>query len=152
MSATDYKIKVAIQIQRPASQVYRAIIDPEDMKNYFISWGSARMDSAQEVYWEFPEFEGRFPVRIIELVADRSVIFSWDIDGVAYKVNITLEPVEEDITVVRITEESLDTGITNIQWLKSNTEGWANFLACIKAYLEFGINLRKGAFDYMKAR
>ena len=30
------------------------------------------------------------------------------------------------------------------------TEGWANFLACLKAYLEYGINLRKGAFDYMK--
>jgi dihydrofolate reductase len=23
-----------------------------------------------------------------------------------------------------------------------NTEGWANFLACLKAYLEYGINLR----------
>jgi uncharacterized protein YndB with AHSA1/START domain len=34
-----------------------------------------------------------------------------------------------------------------IKWLKCNTEGWANFLACLKAYLEYGINLRKGAFD-----
>ena len=31
-----------------------------------------------------------------------------------------------------------------------NTEGWANFLACLKAYLEYGINLRKGAFDFLK--
>lgn len=30
-----------------------------------------------------------------------------------------------------------------------NTEGWANFLACLKAYLEYGINLRKGAFDFL---
>ena len=30
------------------------------------------------------------------------------------------------------------------------TEGWANFLASLKAYLEYGINLRKGAFDFMK--
>ncbi|WP_257093346.1 hypothetical protein [Sphingobacterium sp. E70] len=29
------------------------------------------------------------------------------------------------------------------------TEGWANFLACMKAYLEYNINLRKGAFDFM---
>lgn len=34
-----------------------------------------------------------------------------------------------------------------ICWLKSNTEGWANFLTCLKAYLEYGINLRQGAFD-----
>ena len=26
----------------------------------------------------------------------------------------------------------------------------SNFLACLKAYLEYGINLRKGAFDFMK--
>lgn len=31
-----------------------------------------------------------------------------------------------------------------------NTDGWANFLACLKAYLEYGINLRKGAFDFLK--
>ena len=35
-----------------------------------------------------------------------------------------------------------------LAWLKGNTEGWANFLACLKAYVEHGINLRKGAFDY----
>ena len=34
--------------------------------------------------------------------------------------------------------------------LMGQTEGWANFLACLKAYLEYGINLRKGAFDFMK--
>ncbi len=37
-----------------------------------------------------------------------------------------------------------------LQWFGGNTEGWANFLACLKAYLEFGINLRKGGFDFMK--
>jgi len=30
-----------------------------------------------------------------------------------------------------------------------NTGGWANFLACLKAYLEYGINLRKDSFDFM---
>ena len=37
-----------------------------------------------------------------------------------------------------------------LHWFGGNTEGWANFLACLKAYLEFGINLRKGGFDFMK--
>lgn len=32
----------------------------------------------------------------------------------------------------------------------ANTEGWANFLACMKAYLEYDIQLRKGAFDFMR--
>ena len=33
--------------------------------------------------------------------------------------------------------------------LKGYTAGRANFLACLKAYLEYGINLRKVAFDFM---
>ena len=45
---------------------------------------------------------------------------------------------------------SFGSGEAGIKWLKGNTEGWANFLACLKAYLEYGINLRKGAFDFMK--
>lgn len=30
------------------------------------------------------------------------------------------------------------------------TGGWSNFPACLKAWLEYGINLRKGAFDFLK--
>lgn len=32
-----------------------------------------------------------------------------------------------------------------------NTEGWANFLACLKAWMEYGINFRKGAFAYLSS-
>ena len=31
----------------------------------------------------------------------------------------------------------------------ANTEGWANFLASLKAWMEYGVNLRRGAFDFM---
>ena len=37
-----------------------------------------------------------------------------------------------------------------LKWLSGNSFGWSNFLACLKAYLEYNINLRKGAFDFMK--
>lgn len=37
-----------------------------------------------------------------------------------------------------------------IKWLSGNSFGWSNFLACLKAYLEYNINLRKGAFEFMK--
>ncbi len=53
-------------------------------------------------------------------------------------------------TLVEVTEKGMDNTEAGIKWLKSNTGGWANFLACLKAYLEYGINLRKGAFDYMR--
>jgi len=53
-------------------------------------------------------------------------------------------------TLVTITEKSMENNEAGIKWLKGNTEGWANFLACLKAYMEYGINLRKGGFDFLK--
>ena len=60
---------------------------------------------------------------------------------------INLLPLETSITFVSITEKSKPNNDAGLKWLKSNTEGWANFLACLKAWIEYGIHLRKGAFN-----
>ena len=36
------------------------------------------------------------------------------------------------------------------KWLSGNSFDWFNLLACLKAYLEYGINLQKDAFTFMK--
>ena len=81
---------------------------------------------------------------------DRYVSYTWETDGEDLLVEMTLAPVGDDATLVTVTEKGMENDEAGIRWLKSNTGGWANFLACLKAYLEYGINLRKGAFDYMK--
>ncbi len=65
-------------------------------------------------------------------------------------VEIILTDKKNNSTLVTVTEKEMENNEAGIKWLKGNTEGWANFLACLKAYLEFGINLRKGAFDFLK--
>jgi hypothetical protein len=57
---------------------------------------------------------------------------------------------ENDSTLVQIIETGGENNEQGILWLKQNTEGWANFLACLKAWLEYGVNLRKGAYDFMR--
>jgi hypothetical protein len=61
-----------------------------------------------------------------------------------------LIPKAGNSTLVSVTEKGMENNEAGIKWLIGNTEGWANFLACLKAYLEYGINLRKGAFDFLK--
>lgn len=56
----------------------------------------------------------------------------------------------DNSTVIKIIEHEMDKTDDGIVWMMRQTEGWANFLACLKASLEYGINLRKGAFDFMK--
>jgi uncharacterized protein YndB with AHSA1/START domain len=89
-----------------------------------------------------------FPVRVAKVEKDKYISFYWnDMDGRELLVEMTLLPKSSDFTFVTVTEKSRENDEAGIKWLKGNTEGWANFLACLKAYLEYGINLRKGAFD-----
>lgn len=141
--------KATIQIQKPADEVFEGIVNPDFMTKYFISESSGRMESGKTLLWKFPEFPDEFPVSDIEIEANRSVSFVWDPDTV---VRIILDSQADGSTVVRVTEDGKSLNDKNIQWVISNSEGWANFLACMKAYLEYGIQLRKGAFDFMNTK
>jgi uncharacterized protein YndB with AHSA1/START domain len=143
------EIKAALQISKPADEVFDAIIDPFKMSNYFISKGSGKMEEGKQIIWQFPEFDSDFPIRVGKIEKNKYISFFWDMDGIELFVEITLTSRSGNSTLVTITEKSRKNDESGIKWLKGNTEGWANFLACLKAFLEYGINLRKGAFDFM---
>lgn len=149
MENQNLEIEVALQIQKPANTVFEAIIEPMHMTNYFISKSSSKMMDGEEIIWKFPEFETEFPIYIVKVEQGKYVSYRWEIDGEMLLVEMTLEQVYDGSTVVTITEKSRANDEKGIAWLMRNTGGWANFLACLKAYLEYGINLRKGAFDYL---
>lgn len=139
--------KATIQIQKPVSEVFEGIVNPEHMTKYFISESTGRMETGKELVWKFPEFPDECPVKNVEVEPSRSVSFVWDVETV---VMITLEAQHDGSTVVKVVEDGKAYNEESLRWVIGNTEGWANFLACMKAYLEYGISLRKGAFDFMK--
>lgn len=147
----ELSIHTDLQIRKPAAAVFEAIVDPAQMSNYFISASTGRMEAGRELRWSFPEFEGDFPVQVRQVEADRYISFNWETDGHDLLVEITLTPRGEEATLVGITEKSMPLGEAGLRWLQQNTAGWANFLACLKAWLEYGINLRKGSFDHHRA-
>lgn len=151
MKDKTLEIKAAIQISKPPHQVFEAIVDPEKMSNYFISKSTGRLEEDKELVWHFPEFDIEVPVKAGRIEPDKYVSYYWDAEnGEKLLVEMVLAPKENNSTLVIVTEKSRENDEAGIKWLKSNTEGWANFLACLKAYLEYGINLRKGAFNFMK--
>lgn len=149
MENRTLEIETAIGILKNPHEVFEAIVDPAKMSNYFISRGSGRLEEGKEIMWRFAEFDFEFPVRVALIEKDRYVSFRWESDGADLLVEMTLTPRGTGSTVVRITEKSRQLDDAGLKWLQGNTQGWANFLACLKAYLEYGINLRKGAFDFM---
>ena len=146
------EIKTTLQIQKSNHEVFEAIVNPEKMINYFISKSSGRMESGKQLIWQFPEFENEFPIRVDKIETDTYISYFWLIDDIELLVEINLMPVDTNNTIITVTEKSRKNDVAGINWLKGNMEGWANFLACLKAYLEYGINLRVGAFDFLKVK
>jgi len=148
MKPDTLEIKTGIVILKPVHEVFEAIVDPVKLSVYFISKSNGRMEEGKNLFWKFPEMDMEFPVRVAKIEKDKYISYYWDDrDGKELLVEMTLTPKENGSTYIVITEKSRDNDEAGIRWLKGNTEGWANFLACLKAYLEHGINLRKGAFD-----
>ncbi len=145
------EIKTAIQAGKPVSVVFEAIANPQQMSDYFIAYGSGRLEEGKTIQWRFPEFDMEFPIRVGKIIPDSYLSYWWTNDGVETLVEITLTPAAAGSTVVTVTEKSRNNDEDGRRWLMQNTEGWANFLACLKAWLEYGINLRNGAFDFLKS-
>ncbi len=139
--------KATIQIQKPIEVVFEGIVNPAEMTNYFISESNGRLETGKELIWKFPEFPDDFPVTGVKVETNKMISFVWDPETV---VKIELESRPDQSTVVRVIEDGKEVNGANINWVVGNTEGWANFLASMKAWLEYGINLRKGAFDFMR--
>ncbi|OXA79099.1 Uncharacterized conserved protein YndB, AHSA1/START domain [Flavobacterium aquidurense] len=139
--------KATIQIQKPIEDVFEGIVNPQKMTNYFISESSGRMETGKELIWKFPEFDDEVPIKDIQIEMNRSISYVWDPETV---VKIEMETQPDKSTVVKVIEDGKTYNEKNLKWAIGNTEGWANFLACMKAYLEYGIQLRKGAFEFMR--
>lgn len=150
MTTEKLEIEVAMQIQKPVHQVFDAIINPDTMSYYFISKSTGMMEEGSELIWNFPEFEMDCPVRVGKIVKDEYISFYWLVDEIELLVEMTLTERENNSTLVTITEKSRDNDLKGLKWLSGNSFGWANFLTCLKGYLEYRIKLRKGAFDFMR--
>ena len=143
------EIKTGIKIDKPEHDVFEAIVDPSKISNYFLSSSSGRMEEGKTLTWKFPEMDVRFPVRVDKIKNDKYISYYWNDfeDGTETYVEIKLESRPDNMTFVSVSEKARDNDAKGIKWLKSNTEGWAGFLHCLKAFLEYGVNLRKNAVD-----
>jgi len=139
--------KASLQIQKPVNEVFDGIVNPSKMTKYFISESTGKLEEGKELLWKFPEFPDRYPITDIKIQDNSSISFIWDPQTV---VSISLESLTDNSTLVKVTEDGKYCTEKNLKWLVENTGGWANFLACLKAYLEYGVQLRVGAYEFMR--
>lgn len=145
----ELKIDVRAKIARPVAEVFSAVVDPQQLSSYFTTGGaSAPLTEGAAVAWKFGDYPGEIAVRVTKLVANERVEFSWDAEEGGYQtaVVMTFEPVAGGGTRVRVVEAGWRQDPAGLRNSYLNCSGWMQMLCCLKAYLEYGINLRKGFF------
>jgi uncharacterized protein YndB with AHSA1/START domain len=102
------------------------------------------------VTWDFHDFPGAFPVEVKHAVPDERIVLEWKANepGADYNVTVTMTfaPVEEGRTRVEIAESGWRDTDAARQASYGNCMGWSQMLAALKAWKEYGINLREGAY------
>ena len=66
--------------------------------------------------------------------------------GYKTTVTMTFEPLEDGRTLVSIAEEGWRETANGLKASYGNCQGWMQMLCAMKAYIEYGINLRQGMF------
>jgi uncharacterized protein YndB with AHSA1/START domain len=144
MSEERIKTKVQMGILKPAYEVFEAIVDPDKMNKYFITTSTGRIESGKALTWTWEGFDASHDVKVKDVEKDKLISFTWEGSGVECLVVITLEPKGENQTLVKITESDWPADFEGAKMCMVQTEGWTHFLCCLKAYLEYGVNLRVG--------
>lgn len=133
--------------------MYEAVADPEQLSKYFTTGGArGRLETGTEVTWDFHDFPGAFPVRVIEADKPRRIVIEWDGDastseGGKTTVVFEFESLDDDSrTLITITESSWFATQPGAKAAFDNCEGWTSMLNAMKVWVEHGINLREGFY------
>ncbi len=151
----DLKFDVTVRIDRPVAEVFEAVVNPEKLSAYFTTGGAkGRIETGATVTWDFHDYPGAFPVKVVEVEKDRRIILQWQAEDVdkekdePYNSTVTMrfEPMDDGRTLVSIAEEGWRDTPNGLKASYGNCQGWTQMQCALKAYLEHGINLRKGYF------
>ena len=146
------KFEISGRIARPVHEVFEAVVDPDQLSNYFTTGGAkGRLETGATVSWDFADFPGAFPVEVVEVEPDRRIVLRWPASDGAdepYSTTVTMEfdALDDGRTLVSIAEEGWRDTAAGQEASYGNCEGWTGMLCALKVWVEHGINLRDGFY------
>lgn len=149
----DIKFQVQTKIQKPVEQVFDAVQNPDKLSGYFTNGGaSAALVEGTTVEWAFEDTPGEkmgpFPVKVKKVVPNELIALEWEgAPGRDTRVEMNFEKTGPSETLVRIAESGWKETQEELNRSYSNCMGWSQMVSALKAYTEYGINLRKGAYE-----
>ncbi len=148
----ELKFQVQTKIQKPVGEVFSAVYEPEKLSGYFTNGGaSARLDEGTTVEWAFADNPGddevKFPVVVKRTVKNELIELGWEgAKGLDTHIRMEFVADGDDETIVRISESGWRETQDHLNSSYLNCMGWSQMISALKAYCEYGIDLRKGAY------
>ena len=140
----ELDVNVRDRILKPVNEVFAAFVDPAKMSQYFISGASGRMEAGTRVEWEFVDVGAKVLIDVFEVEENRRIVYEWAPCGARSRTTIQFSADDPNTTVVIINEAMFPMDHEGVKRAMGQTAGWTYTLACLKAYLQFGVNLRLG--------
>lgn len=143
------QFKVSGRIAKPVAEVFDAVVNPSQLSAYFttLRGASAPLIAGTTVTWW-----DSVPVEVDDVEQDRRIVLRWDAEvadgqpGYKTLIEMTFEALEDGATFVTIGESGWREDEVGRKASYGNCQGWAEMLSAMKAWLEYGINLRAGFY------
>jgi uncharacterized protein YndB with AHSA1/START domain len=122
------KVAVTAQIDRPTKEVFKGLIDPQQLERYMAN--KAAVEPRAGGKYDFG-WEGNGPIKILELEPDQKLTYSW---------------LDQDTVVTWILEDSeggtrltlVHSGFAKDRSTDDYTSGWWMFINKLKSMVEIG--------------
>lgn len=149
------EFRVSGRISKSVHEVFEAVVDPQQLSGYFTTGGAkGRLETGATVTWDFHDFPGAFPVKVVEVLPDEKIVLQWGAadgtpeQGGSYDTTVTMTfaGLEDGRTLVTIAESGWRDTVAAQKASYGNCEGWTGMLCAMKVYLEHGFNFRLGFY------
>lgn len=132
------QIVTKLKINKPANDIFEAIVDPDKIGNFWFSSSSNRWEQDMTITLRYDEYNAEGSINIIEIKRHKKIVFSWGEEGQETIVTITLSEVDSN-TMIEVIESGLKEDDPElIAKMIGQKEGWVYMLTCLKGYLENG--------------
>jgi uncharacterized protein YndB with AHSA1/START domain len=135
------EFQVQLKIRKPPAEVFEAVVNPKKLSGYFVQAASGPLTEGATVKWRFAEVPGEHDVVVRQVRSNELIVLEW---GEGTRVEMSFAALPGDQTMVQIRESGWRQTPRGLESAFGNCGGWMHMMTCLKAFLEYAINLRAG--------
>jgi len=139
--AMEIKFSIKSRIRKPVDEVFKAVVNPDILSTYFTTESSGPLEVGETVLWKWGSESTE--VTVIEYGENRTISFRWEAYNVNYETLVEIDFQDSDAdTIITISESGWHEDPEGLKSSYGHCSGWQHMLSCMKARLEFNVDLR----------